>query len=376
MPVSWFDKDKAFGVARSVKTLLNRKSGGATPDAEQREERATSQSGSRPSESERKKMLRNKRQELRRTRRKKHAAKDYDERMEYSKRHKRLQWEIFQVQRQLGIIMEGRSSDEPGMGALPDFAVIGAAKCGTTFLYKRLTQHPYVEPAATKELHFFDLLFDEGTEWYRRFFPQPRCKDGRRTITGEATPLLAHHLAPERMADVVPQARLIVLLRNPVDRAYSLYQHWRTRGVETLTFEAAIEGESASLRGTSPHEDYADLADPPFEYLSRSVYVDQLVRWSEFFDREQMLVLKSEDFFERQRETLKHVYEFLGLPDWEPDAPEQPSNESDKQKYDRRKRNKGRYDEKMDPATRQRLEEFFEPHNRRLYKYLGVDFGW
>jgi hypothetical protein len=99
------------------------------------------------------------------------------------------------------------------------------------------------------------------------------------------------------------------------------------------------------------------------------------VRWSKFFDKEQMLVLKSEDFFKRPEEILKAVYAFLDLPDWEPEAPE-PRDERKKEKRARTKRNKGRYEQEMDPATRRRLEEYFEPHNRRLYEYLGVDFGW
>jgi hypothetical protein len=90
--------------------------------------------------------------------------------------------------------------------------------------------------------------------------------------------------------------------------------------------------------------------------------VDQLLRWSALFAEEQMLVLKSEDFFEHPQKTLKLVLDFLDLPDWEPDAWEV--------------RNKGDYEQRMDPATRRRLEEYFEPHNRRLYEYLGVNFGW
>jgi hypothetical protein len=110
--------------------------------------------------------------------------------------------------------------------------------------------------------------------------------------------MLAYRLAPERMAEMVPQVRLILLLRNPVDRAYSLYHHWARNGVETLTFEEIIEAEKTWLLGTPRHEYRDDVDDVPFGYLSRSVYVDHLLRWSRFFDKEQLLVLKSEDFFE------------------------------------------------------------------------------
>jgi len=162
------------------------------------------------------------------------AAKDKAKRSEYRNREESVQQEILQLERELGIAKERRAGGSPAIrpapraegeterGALPDFVVIGGKKCGTIFLYHLLTQHPLVERAAGKEVHFFNRSFDEGIEWYRRCFPTPRWKDGRRSITGEATPEYLHHpLAPERMAKVIPQARLIVLLRNPVDRAYS-----------------------------------------------------------------------------------------------------------------------------------------------------------
>src|SRR5215217_3863600 len=127
-----------------------------------------------------------------------------------------------------------QAADGSETGALPDFIIIGGKKCGTTFLYNLLTQHPHVEPAAKKELHYFDTLFGEGIEWYRRCFPPPRWKDGRRTFTGEGTPYLHRSSAvPERMAEMLPQARLIALLRNPADRAYSDYQQKVRKGRET-----------------------------------------------------------------------------------------------------------------------------------------------
>jgi Sulfotransferase domain len=328
------------------------------------------------------------------------------ERTEYRKRKKRTQQEIFLLEReilqleeeQLRVAKAKRTEDTsddrpapqmpggPATGALPDFVIIGAKKCGTTFLYNLLTRHPHVEPAAKKELHYFDILFeDESTEWYRRCFPQSRWKDGRRTITGEATPYFDYSanrsrrypLAPERMAQVLPQARLIVLLRNPVDRAYSDYQQAVRKGRETRTFEEAIgleEGVGAQKKrplgeeGEDPEREDRVSLDDRCWYLDRSVYVNYLLHWSRFFGDEQMLVLKSEAFFERPREGLKLVLDFLDLPDWEPGASQL--------NFEKRARNKGEYERKMDPATRQQLEEYFEPHNQRLYEYLGEDFGW
>ena len=148
------------------------------------------------------------------------------------------------------------------------------------------------------------------------------------------------------MAKIVPKTQLIALLRNPIDRAYSHYQMQVKRGTEPRSFEEAIEQQHSS-------------------YVSRGIYVDQLLRWFEFFGKEQMLILKSEDFFERPVETLKVVLTFLDLPDWQPEASEL-----------QQRRHSGTYSQKMDPATRRRLEAYFEPYNQRLYEYLDVDFGW
>lgn len=153
------------------------------------------------------------------------------------------------------------------------------------------------------------------------------------------------------MAEIAPRARLVALLRNPVDKVYSAYHFFGSR----------------RGRDTSEFEKYADAAleDPRLRILSQGIYVDQLLRWSEFFPRDQMLVLKSEDFFDDPRRTLNAVLDFFDLPAWEPDDSELSQ-----------KRNKGPYEQGMEPGTRRRLEEFYEPHNQRLYDYLGVDFGW
>ncbi len=242
---------------------------------------------------------------------------------------------------------------EPDMGALPDFAIIGQRRCGTTFLYHLLSLHPHVERALKKEPYFFSASFDEGVEWYRQYFPAPRLKDGRMTITGEASPLMANTRVPERMASVIPDARLIALLRDPVDRTYSDYQQVVRKGRETRPFEEAI-----GLDENGP--------DDEAPYVMRSLYADQLQRWWEYFDRDQMLMLKSEELYESPAETLKVVLDFLELPEWEPEASEVMP----------KKQNKGGYEEGMEPETRRKLEEFFRPHNERLYEYLGRDFGW
>jgi Sulfotransferase domain len=130
------------------------------------------------------------------------------ERLEQGRRIKSKQQEIFRLENKLRSA-KARTEDSPETGSLPDFVIIGAPKCGTTFLYHLLTQHPHVEPGAFKEVHYFDLHFDKGTDWYRQCFPVPLVKNGRTTITGEATPgYLSFAKAPERMAEVIPRAAL------------------------------------------------------------------------------------------------------------------------------------------------------------------------
>lgn len=259
------------------------------------------------------------------------------------------------------------SSAPQGMGAgrLPDFAVIGAPRCGTSQFYGVLTRHPDVEHAARKEVHYFDRdrNFGRGTEWYRQCFPPPKWTDGRRSTTGEATPrYLADPLVPERVAELLPEARFIALLRNPVDRAHSHY-HLAARQGKAESFEEALEAEIQWLERNG--YDTGARPGPPTNLITTGLYVDHLRRWRRFFDDEQMLVLSSDDFFKRTADTLNQAQEFLGLPRRELNLKSTGSRRGSKYGYDT-----------MPQETRERLEALFEPYNQRLYEYLGRDFGW
>ena len=253
--------------------------------------------------------------------------------------------------------------------SLPDFLIIGAQKCGTTFLYQLLVQHPYVKPAFAKEVHYFDLNYREGDDWYRSYFPL-QVPNNNKYITGESSPYyLFHPHAPRRASAVVPDAKLIALLRNPVDRAYSHYQHQvkRVKGErrETLTFEEAIDAEERILPGEVSRmlqdEYYESVSHRTRSYLSRGIYIDQLLLWSGFFRREQMLVLKSEDLFNGTTNALERVLDLLEIPHWAPGTYSIP--------------NKREY-AGVSPLMRQRLNQYYKPHNQRLYEYLRVDLGW
>ncbi len=169
---------------------------------------------------------------------------------------------------------------------LPDMIIIGAMKCGTTSLFRYLAEHPDFFPPMTKEIHFFDSKYDQGLDWYRRRFPTKikrlTCRlRGRRIITGEASPYyMFHPHAMRRIASILPTVKLIVLLRNPVDRAYSHYHYEVKHGREQLTFEEAIDAEPGRLAGELDKmlqdEGYFSVHYGRHAYLRRGIYVEQL----------------------------------------------------------------------------------------------------
>ena len=180
----------------------------------------------------------------------------------------------------------------------PSFLIVGAQRCGTTSMYKTLSQHPMVLPAVLhKGAHYFDTGYGHGPAWYRGHFPlqvtarRAAPAPGRLPITGESSPYyMFHPLAGQRIATDLPGVRLLVLLRDPVERAYSAHTHETARGFETEPFERALELEPVRLAG----EEAKLVADPAYQsyshqhhaYVTRGRYADQLRRLEGFTDPE------------------------------------------------------------------------------------------
>jgi Sulfotransferase domain len=245
---------------------------------------------------------------------------------------------------------------------LPDFLILGAQKAGTTALYAYLRWHPGLTGPAWKEVSYFDRHYRRGARWYRGHFP---LRPGDRVV-GEASPgYLFHPLAPSRVKATVPEARLIALLRDPVDRALSHYHHEVALGREPLTFEQAIEAEPERTRGEeerlSREPDYFSHTWWDYTYLARGRYAEQLERWLAVFPREQLLVLASDELAAEPGQTFARVLEFLGAPGHDLESYPRVYEQS--------------YGE-MQPDTRRRLAEYFAEPNRRLYELLGRDFGF
>lgn len=256
--------------------------------------------------------------------------------------------------------------------ALPDFLIVGAMKSGTSLLYWLMSQHPQVLACKKKEVWFFDKRYDCGLNWYRNHFPRKQQlrqrfrQTGLPSLTGEASPhYISHPQAPRRIARHLADVKIIMLLRDPVQRTISDYHHMARLGMETLPLDQAIALEPQRLAGEyekmCADERYFSAAFMRHAHIARSVYIDQVLAYHRHFPRERVLILRSEDLFADPISTLWLVHDFLGL------QRSRPANVVQK--------NKGTY-AAPDPILVERLRSYFRPHNQRLYEHLGVDFGW
>lgn len=241
----------------------------------------------------------------------------------------------------------------------PDFLCLGVQKGGTTSLYASLRAHPAVYLPQTKEVQYFSNEYARGEAWYASFFaaalPGQRC--------GECTPYYFFHpAAPRRIQALLPSARLIVLLRDPVERALSGYFHSLRLGLERLPIDEAFARERVRLSGTDelllrPHG--VSLAHQSFSYVARSRYEEQLARYLEVFDRSQLLLVRSEDLFATPAVVWPRILRFLDLPEV-PLASRLPHLNA----------GRGEADD-VDPALRRRLRDELEP----TYAVLAESYG-
>lgn len=239
----------------------------------------------------------------------------------------------------------------------PEFIIVGAAKCGTTSLFKYLAQHPRLAAAHEKEVRFFDRRYSRGTRWYQSHFSFAWHDHAR----FEASP--SYMFFPgvsTRIAQLIPDARIVVLLRDPVERAWSHFQHNVRRGTrESRTFEVAIEADVEAWHERGFPQRYLP-EESHYSYFRRGVYVDQIEPYIRQFGDERVLVLRSEDMFEDPQHTVNHVCEFLGVEHF--------------QLSDARARNVG--SSKQAVPLGSELQHLYSPHNKRLYEMLGSPPWW
>jgi hypothetical protein len=255
---------------------------------------------------------------------------------------------------------------------VPGFMMIGAQRCGTTSLFRALMAHPQiVRPAFHKGINFFDLNYYRGMTWYRGHFPVARVAEAATArhggpVTFEASGYYMYHpFALDRVARDLPGVKLVVMLRDPVERAFSAYKHESARGYERESFEMALElenerliGEVDRMRGDPAYESFTHRHH---SYTRRGHYADQLERIFGLFPRRQVHVIDSEAFFSRPAEEYHSLTTFLGL------HPHQPASFG---------QHNARPGSPMAPQTQRMLEDHFAPHNKRLAGLLDWDPQW
>ncbi len=259
---------------------------------------------------------------------------------------------------------------------LPDALVIGGQRCGTSSLYKYLSRHPNVAPSLRKEIEYFSTDYDKGERWYRAHFPWKLRRTLARLrkrpfLTFEATPdYLLDPRAPARARALVPNAKLIVMLREPSERAVSHYHHSVRHGLEDLDLPAALAAEDSRLEG----EPERTAADPTtkalplrrFSYVMRGRYAEQLERWLEHYPRDQVLAIRFDEFTARPTETFERILDFLDLPVWHP---------PEFRNYSYVGSAEGTY-KKAPEDVADYLADRFEKPNAALVDLLGEEFRW
>jgi hypothetical protein len=232
--------------------------------------------------------------------------------------HFSLECRLERIVRQTILCVDGplRNRVDTRSTMLPYFLILGAQRAGTSSLYKFLRQHPSLRLPRKKEIHFFDLYYTRGLRWYARQFPAFVFK--RKKKTGEATPYyLFHPAVAERVADALPDVKLIALLRDPTARAYSHFQMSVFKGNETiLDFEAALAAEHERLQGETENlmadPDYFSFFYQKHSYYARGLYCQQLKHWMRFFQRSRLHVTQNELLFDDSQAELDKLVLFWG----------------------------------------------------------------
>src|SRR6266705_5011663 len=210
---------------------------------------------------------------------------------------------------------------------LPGFLIVGAQRCGTTSMYRALSQHPLVLKAVLhKGVHYFDTDYGRGIGWYKAHFPlKAHARWAGRSastapVTFESSPYyMFHPLAAQRIARDLPGVKLLVLVRDPVERAYSHHAHEVARGYESeVDFARALALEPARLRGETERlagdPDARSFAHQHHAYRARGEYISYLNRLAGAVGRERILVVDSAEFFARPEPVYDAVLDFLALP--------------------------------------------------------------
>jgi hypothetical protein len=268
-------------------------------------------------------------------------------------------------------VSAGRLTHQARM--LPGFLVVGAQRGGTTSMYRTLSQHPAVLKAVLhKGVHYFDTGYDHTMAWYQGHFPLrakaalARRATGEQPLTFESSPYyMFHPLAAQRISADLPGIKLLVLVRDPVERAYSAHAHELARGFETEPFERALELEDERLAGQAERivsePGYQSHSHQHHAYLTRGRYAEQIERLDKLFGPERVHVVDSGRFFADPEPVYDGVLQFLGLR---------------QRGYPVFERHNARARSAMPETLRSTLNEHFLPWDERLADRLGQPPSW
>lgn len=261
----------------------------------------------------------------------------------------------------------------PGGRMVPDYLIIGVKRGGTTSLAEYLFQHPHVlEPYVPKGTRYFEVNHERGRRWYDTNFPTAATarrhekRTGVRPLTGDSSPYIVFHpWALERVRRELPDAKLVLSLRDPVVRAWSQYNYEVKRGYEGLDIMAALDAEPGRLEGElermAADPTYLSKAHRHNAYLARGNYAEQLCRVYELFPAEQVHVVVAEDLFAEPQATYDELVDFLGLP---------PAALTDPRAF-----KANRY-EPLPDDVRRRLSDYYAKPNEELFELLGRRADW
>jgi hypothetical protein len=270
------------------------------------------------------------------------------------------------IRRLFGIKRRHNRNADVGIGPLkvndytPNFFIVGAARCGTTSLWEYLRQHPdiYMPPVIEqKEPAFFcDLYGVEHWDFYLTLF---EAGNGRKRIGEASTPYLSSPESPGQIRSVLPHAKIIITLRNPVVRAYSLYKWMHANGYEKLaTFAEALEAETAWRKDNGEFKKNNGQYYYNFLYYHSGLYYPQVKRYIATFPADQIHLIIFEEFV---KEPLQHVQQIFRFLDVDPSfVPRLEVNNPSAAHYPA-----------LDPALRQRLTKMYARDVAKLEKLIG-----
>ena len=259
-----------------------------------------------------------------------------------------------------------RSLIKAGYSGKPDFLIIGVQKAGTTSLFHILQQHSHITASSIKEIHYFD-----NDDWYQngsyaeyhQYFPLPYNYPSQNLLF-EASPLYIYHpKTAERLYKYNPNLKLILILREPAQRAlsaWSMYHHYFKKGIHSHLHDSRSFNEAVKYE--LQHLEELDFYKDSKAYVKRGIYIDQLKRYLQYFPKNQILIAEQKNLIHNFLETSRKICDFLCIPF---------------ERLQNRKKNKRVLDNKnKHRETLHRLQKFYQPHNEELFDFIGQNYDW